>query len=34
RQQTFYWFEASQIPLNDFYSADVNFIKEHLGSYT
>ncbi|HEJ2459056.1 TPA: DNA mismatch repair protein MutT, partial [Vibrio cholerae] len=21
-------------PLNDFYSADVNFIKEHLGSYT
>ncbi|GHY57105.1 NUDIX hydrolase [Vibrio cholerae] len=34
RQQTFYWLEASQIPLNDFYSADVNFIKEHLGSYT
>ncbi|EJL6339803.1 NUDIX hydrolase [Vibrio cholerae] len=34
RQQTFYWFEASQIPLNDFYSADVNFIMEHLGSYT
>ncbi|ELB8603725.1 DNA mismatch repair protein MutT, partial [Vibrio cholerae] len=27
-------FEASQIPLNDFYSADVNFIMEHLGSYT
>ncbi|KAA1196704.1 DNA mismatch repair protein MutT, partial [Vibrio cholerae] len=21
-------------PLNDFYSADVNFIMEHLGSYT
>ncbi|MDO6709033.1 NUDIX hydrolase [Photobacterium sp. 1_MG-2023] len=33
RQQTFYWFEVSQIPQSDFYSADVNFIKNYLGRY-
>ena len=33
RQQTFYWFSPSDIPLGDFFEADINFIKNHLESY-
>ncbi len=34
RQQTFYWLEPSAIPLEDFYRADIEFIKNHLSQYT
>ncbi len=30
RKQTFHWLSPDQIPLNDFYQADVDFIKRHL----
>ena len=30
RQQTFYWFEPSSIPLDDFHTADIEFIKHDL----
>lgn len=30
RQQIFYWFEACKIPLDDFFSPDVEFIKHDL----
>ncbi|GMM90650.1 NUDIX hydrolase [Vibrio fortis] len=34
RQQTFYWFTPSDIPLGDFFEADITFIEEHLTPYT
>ena len=33
RQQTFYWWKPSQIPLEDFYPADIAFIQDHLHRY-
>ncbi len=33
RQQTFYWWKPSQIPLEDFYPADIAFITDHLHTY-
>ncbi|HCE1609504.1 TPA: NUDIX hydrolase [Vibrio parahaemolyticus] len=34
RQQTFYWFKPNEIPLVDFYRADVEFIGKYLAKYT
>ncbi|MBV7261387.1 NUDIX hydrolase [Photobacterium sp. WH24] len=34
RQQTFYWLEPSEVPLQDFYRADIAFIESHLSQYT
>ena len=33
RQQTFYWFNAHEIPLDDFYKADKEFILNCLAKY-
>ncbi|MEZ8101076.1 NUDIX hydrolase [Vibrio bivalvicida] len=30
RKQTFHWMSPEEIPLDDFYQADVEFIKRHL----
>ncbi|MHA2937530.1 NUDIX hydrolase [Vibrio sp. RC27] len=30
RQQTFYWLEPAEVPLGDFYRADIDFIRNHL----
>ncbi|MCG9579179.1 NUDIX hydrolase [Vibrio tubiashii] len=30
RQQKFHWMSPDEIPLDDFYKADVDFIKRHL----
>ena len=34
RQQQFYWLEPNQIPLDDFYRADVEFITQQLKQYS
>lgn len=34
RQQTFYWLEPSEVPIQDFYRADIGFIESHLSQYT
>lgn len=34
RRQTFYWLRPSDIPLNDFFSADLKFIESDLRTYT
>jgi 8-oxo-dGTP diphosphatase len=34
RQQTFQWLEPSDVPLDDFYPADIEFIKSYLVQYT
>ena len=33
RQQSFFWFSVSEIPLADFYEADLLFIRRYLGQY-
>lgn len=33
RQQSFYWLEPQQIPLDDFYPADVQFIQNQLSAF-
>ncbi|MGD8116582.1 NUDIX hydrolase [Vibrio sp. TRT 29B02] len=33
RQKTFHWLSPSELPLSDFYSADVDFIQRHLVNY-
>ncbi|EGA67045.1 NUDIX hydrolase [Vibrio brasiliensis] len=33
RQQTFHWLTPSELPLSDFYAADVDFIQRHLVNY-
>ncbi len=33
RRQTFYWFKANEIPLDDFYKADKEFILNCLAKY-
>lgn len=33
RQQTFHWLSPSDLPLADFYAADVDFIQRHLVNY-
>ncbi|MDC0610227.1 NUDIX hydrolase [Vibrio sp.] len=33
RQQTFYWFQPNEIPLTDFYPADIEFIHNYLYHY-
>jgi hypothetical protein len=34
RQQTFYWFDLKEIPLVNFYKADLDFIEMYLAKYT
>ncbi len=34
RQQSFYWLKRSEIPLSDFFEADLKFINKHLKTYT
>lgn len=34
RRQTFHWFRSSDIPPNDFFTADLQFIESDLGKYT
>lgn len=33
RRQSFYWFALRDMPLDDFYPADVQFIQEQLGEH-